>query len=171
MQFIGMWEELSDEILEKIFSYLLKMKDIIAIEFVCSEWKRVAASDSLWKERCNKVWSRKSCPFLTVDAILPGVNYSPLVDQLSVKEIKYILQERKVKFHGIFEKEELVKLVQNSTPIHIRHCSDLIQSKWKANFATAALDSERIQITKEELCSLEWFDFYSFLIFLLLRDL
>jgi hypothetical protein len=154
-----LFEELSDEIIEKIF-FSLTVREIVRIEFVCSEWKRISGSGAIWKNNCKKVWKNK-CFFkeqIEKDCLelQPFPNYSPLIDGLSVREIKSILIARKKNINGIFEKEDLIDLMNSSTPPHILQCTPLIQSKWKANFVCAYLDSQRCSITKDEVCSIEW---------------
>jgi hypothetical protein len=150
---------LSEEIIEKIF-YSLNIRETIKVEYVCTDWRRISGSDSLWKHNCSRLWRTKCLmplpTTLCAMSLLPSVNYSPIVANLTVREIKAILHARKQNYHGLFEKEDLVRLLETSTPQYVLQCSPLIQAKWKANFVCSFLDSRRSEITKDELCSIKW---------------
>jgi hypothetical protein len=151
------FQSLSEEIIEKIFFYL-NIRDTISVERVCTDWKRISGSDSLWKHNCARLWRTKCLtPSTAHMTLLPTVNYTPLLSSLTVREIKGVLCARKIDYHGLCEKEELVALLESSTPPHVIQASPLIHAKWKANFVCSYLDSRRSEITKDELCSIKWY--------------
>ncbi|KAI8843040.1 hypothetical protein BC829DRAFT_401190, partial [Chytridium lagenaria] len=97
----------------------------------------LASDDSLWKPACMRRWANKKHIEFRLN---PRVDYSSLLDRLSVKEMKEILKAKKSQPHRRHRK------VRNEAARTI-HCS------------SNSLDGEMEGIDRdnqEELCSFEW---------------
>lgn len=79
-------------------------------------------------------------------------NYTLIANDLSVKELKLILAERRVNYQHLLEKQEFAELVIKTTP----KSTGPIHGRWKASYIAAELDSKRTTIEKHELCSKKW---------------
>ncbi|KAJ3106502.1 hypothetical protein HDU96_008210 [Phlyctochytrium bullatum] len=128
-------------------------KTLSRCSMVSKAWHAIATDDTLWKPLCQKRWASKKH---TKFGLHPRVNYLSLLDRLSVREIKDILNTRKVDIKGVTEKAELRELVKNTTPRGPNQDGTVWPGKWKASFVVAELDASRVDITKEELCTFEW---------------
>ncbi|KAJ3098231.1 hypothetical protein HDU97_004183 [Phlyctochytrium planicorne] len=146
--------QLPDELSIKCLSFGLGPKALSRCSKVSRRWHLLATDDSLWKVQCRKRWAgKKHCPY----RLHPSVDYTTLLDLLSVREMKEILTSRKVDLKGVTEKSEIKDLVRTTTPKKAPVQTNILwPSKWKASFIVAELDSKRIELTKEELCSLNW---------------
>ncbi len=80
-------------------------------------------------------------------------DFSDITDQLSMKEIRRILQLRKAYTKDLIEKSEFIQLLKKTTP---SPSLGKWSPKWKAVYISAELDSKRTLITKDELCNITW---------------
>ena len=140
-------EILPNEILRSIFRYL-SPEDLSRTALVCKKWFNTPV-ESLWKFWCQYRWKSKKNMKLE---LFQHANYSLVIKELSVKELKSILTRRNVKYQHLIEKSEFADLVLKTTtklavPAH---------GKWKSSYINAELDSKRTAISKYELCSKKW---------------
>lgn len=137
------------EILLYICTYF-DVKDLLNLSLVSSQFNAISSSNVLWKELARIHWKSKRIAF----QLFHRLDYSPIIKDLSIKEMKKILSARKTKYNHLIEKNEFKELVLASTPLHSYKFNHY--PKWKASYAAAQLDSKRTKITKDELCSRKW---------------
>ena len=73
---------------------------------------------------------------------------------MSTKEMRSLLQRRKVNMAALVEKDEFMRAVGSSTPSLSPRLA--IPAKWKASYAAEKIDSRRVTITWEEITSRSW---------------
>ncbi|KAJ3209559.1 hypothetical protein HDU67_006120 [Dinochytrium kinnereticum] len=144
---------LPDELSIKCMHYLTP-RILSKSSMVSRRWRILSSDDSLWKPICQRRWATKKH---IEHKLHPRVDYTSLLDSLTVKDMKEILRARKVDMKGITEKAEMKQLVKSTTPAESPRQANMRWSgKWKASFIIAEKDAGRIDITKEELCSMKW---------------
>ncbi|KAJ3060488.1 hypothetical protein BCR33DRAFT_852237 [Rhizoclosmatium globosum] len=138
----------------KILGYLRGPKTLCRCTAVSRAWNSLANDELIWRNLCFLRWSIQKHISLQLH---PRVDYTSLKDSLSVKEIKGILLARKVDIRGLMEKSEFVTKLVSSLPKHSPNQEGIQwRSKWKASFIVAELDSKRIILNKDELCTTNW---------------
>jgi hypothetical protein len=123
---------------------------------VCKIWKEVSDSDLLWERFCVTLWNGKA-------NVQNGQIFQfGIFDQsvnLSVKELKMILQQRGIDTSNFIEKGEYWNAL-NSSNEQLRVQHPPIKGKWKASYVFSLLDSKRDYMYDTELCSFEWTFFF-----------
>ena len=140
------------ETLMQIFSYL-NAKQVCKAQEVCKSWFMAGNQSPIWRKLCFLEWKGK----IGIENELHfRVDYTNLTHDLSMKEIKRLLVKRGRTYamRNFIEKTEFKKLLKESTPTPNY---GRFSNKWKASYTVSILDSNRTEITKDELCSLPWF--------------
>ncbi|KAJ3417263.1 hypothetical protein HDV05_005719 [Chytridiales sp. JEL 0842] len=151
---IDILSRLPSEMSIKILGYLRGPKTLARCAAVNRTWNRLANDELNWKALCFLRWSTKQH---IAKELHTRVDYSSLIQRLTIKEMKGILQSRKVDTRGLMEKSEFQERIINTLPKNSPDQTGIIwRSKWKASFVVAELDSKRTILTKDELCSLRW---------------
>jgi len=171
LDFIG---ELPFELAIHILVYL-NGPELCVCSRVSRGWKGATEDDSLWRRRCDLVWRRKTISPSPFAPLLEGggdhlrdkdpaqrgaallstrADFSGCLSSLTTKEMRSLLQRRKVNMTAFVEKDEFTSAVVSSTPSLSPRLA--IPSKWKASYAAEKIDSRRVAITWEEITSHPW---------------
>ena len=135
------------EILYLVFKYL-DPKDLSTVGLVSKHFHQVNV-DSLWRQHCKLKWKNK----LNFDfKLFYRANFQLCANDLSIKELKSILQDRRINFAHLIEKKEFCQEVMNSNPRNAVAYS----SKWKSSYIAAEKDAKRDRLEKHELCTKRW---------------
>ncbi|KAJ1568070.1 hypothetical protein HK096_007655, partial [Nowakowskiella sp. JEL0078] len=101
------------EIALRILSNIRTAKLLCRCTLVNKSWNKLANDDLLWKELCRKKWASKKHMKLELH---PRVDYSNLIESLSIKEMKNILERRQVLYKLLLEKREIVARLKETRP-------------------------------------------------------
>jgi hypothetical protein len=141
-------ESIPTEVWTHIFHHVT-LKEIKTLSSVCKHFYTILDTNSIWKPIAFQLWKGKQMGL----ELFKNTNYSQLIPQLSMKEIKRLLILRNQYIKDLIEKKEFVELLKKSDPIGM---PILCCNKWKASYICSIIDSRRTQITKAELCSKNW---------------
>jgi hypothetical protein len=146
--FPKMSKDIPTEIWTSIFMYL-HVSDLKNVSTVNRFFYSVQDTSAIWKPQCLRLWQGKRIG----RELFYRSNFSQIIPQLSMKEIKRLLICRKQYIKDLIEKKEFVELLIHSTPTEMPafRCN-----KWKISYVSSILDSHRTTITKDELCEKEW---------------
>jgi len=137
----------------------LAPSELCVCSHVSRSWNHATEDDFLWKKHCEFLWRGKLIYPSPLDgdghALLSvRADFSKAVSSLTTKEMRSLLQRRKVNTTALVEKAEFLAAITSSTPTLSPRLG--LTSKWKASFAAELIDSRRLFITWEEVTRRPW---------------
>ncbi|TPX37597.1 hypothetical protein SmJEL517_g00654 [Synchytrium microbalum] len=142
------------ELALRVLSFIDSPRKLSQLYGVSRRWQSLCSDDILWMKLVERRWKNKLYHHLDLHI---RVDYTNLMESLSVKEMKSLLKRRQVSVAGLVEKSELADAVVKSLP----QFSPTVPSKnnsgkWRTSYIVAELDSKRTRITKSEVTGIEW---------------
>ena len=167
LNLLGIFPFNEDVILQSILS-CLGPRSLLRTVCINSVFERLSSDDLLWLPFVHKLWDNKSIVCIGIVKVPTSRTfpYHKIVldadgyKTLKSKELKYILQQRKVDTRGCSEKQEFIALALDSSSLilgqGVAPIPRALRDKWKASFYVSLHDGHRTQAVKEDICTYKW---------------